>query len=131
MAWLIPGISAGIPATPLVAYAAEEVAALINNPVARIDLDCTPIGNSWLHRLGIYLLHQCNAQSIPPDPYLIRLMSLVSLPPSSSVKSGKATRYSDFLANAENPYFLHEAPPAQAVGTALALELLGEFDANR
>jgi len=27
--------------------------------------------------------------------------------------------------------FLHEAPPDQAVGTALALELVGEFDANR
>src|SRR6185437_6721070 len=66
-----------------------------------------------------------------PDPHLIRLMSLVSLPPSASVKSGKATRFSDYLASGDSPHYLHEAPPGQAVGTALALELLGEFDANR
>jgi hypothetical protein len=58
-------------------------------------------------------------------------MSLVSLPPSSSVKSGKATRCSDYLACGKNPHYLHEAPPARAMGTLLALELLGEFDANR
>jgi hypothetical protein len=130
-AWLIPAIASGIPAIPLVAYAAEQLADFINDPIERSQLDCTPVGNSWLHRLGIYLLHQCNAQSIPPDPRLIRLMSLVSLPPSSSVKSGKATRCSHYLAYAESPHYLHEAPPACAMGTALALELLGEFDANR
>jgi hypothetical protein len=91
----IPAIASGIPAIPLVAYAAEQLADFINDPIDRSKLDCTPVGNSWLHRLGIYLLHQCNAQSIPPDPRLIRLMSLVSLPPSSSVKSGKATCCSD------------------------------------
>jgi hypothetical protein len=58
-------------------------------------------------------------------------MSLVTPPPSGSVKSGKASRYSDYLANPDPVHFLHEAPPGQAVGTALALELLGEFDANR
>jgi hypothetical protein len=122
---------------PLVTYAAERLADFINNrevtnkTAGSMRLDCTPIGNSWLHRLGTYLLHQCWAHSIPPDPRLIRLMSLVSLPPSASVKNGKATRYSDYLLEAKEPYFLHEAPPAHAVGTALALELLGEFDANR
>jgi hypothetical protein len=131
IAWLIPTIAVGIPAIPLVAYAAEQLADFINHPTERLQLDCTPIGNSWLHRLGIYLLHQCNTQSIPPDPRLIRLMSLVSLPPSSSVKSGKATRCSDYLAYGENPHYLHEASPALATGTVLALELLGEFDANR
>ncbi len=130
-AWLIPAIASGIPAIPLVAYAAEQLADFINDPIEPYQLDCTPIRNSWLHRLGIYLLHQCNAQSIPPDPRLIRLMSLVSLPPSSSVKSGKATRCSDYLAYGENRHYLHEASPARATGTVLALELLGEFDANR
>jgi hypothetical protein len=130
-AWLIPAIAAGYPAIPMISYAAEQLADFINDPVEPFRLDCTPVGNSWLHRLGIYLLHQCRAQSIPPDPSLIRLMSLVSPPPSASVKSGKATRYSDYLADPEEPYYLHEAPPAQAIGMALALELLGEFDANR
>ena len=59
------------------------------------------------------------------------LMSLVTPPPSGSVKSGKAARYSDYPANPRPVHYLHETPPAQAVGTALALELLGEFDANR
>jgi hypothetical protein len=130
-AWLIPEISSGIPAIPLVAYAAEQLADFINDPTERLQPDCTRIRNSWLHRLGIYLLHQCNAQSIPPDPRLIRLMSLVSLPPSSSVKSGKATRCSDYLAHGKNRRYLHEASPARATGTVLALELLGELDANR
>jgi hypothetical protein len=131
IAWLIPAIATGIPAIPLIAYAAEQLADFINDPVEPFEPDCTPIGNSWLHRLGIYLLHQCNARSIPPDPRLIRLMSLVSLPPSSSVKSGKATRCSDYLASGKNPHYLHEASPGPATGTVLALELLGEFDANR
>jgi hypothetical protein len=130
-AWLIPAIASGFPAIPLVAYAAEQLADFINDPIEPFQLDCTPVGNSWLHRLGIYLLHQCNARSIPPDPRLIRLMSLVSLPPSSSVKSGKATRWSDYLAYGQDPRYLHEASPALATGTVLALELLGEFDANR
>jgi hypothetical protein len=72
---------------------------------------------------------QCTIDS--PDPRLIRLMSLVSLPPSSSVKRGKATRCSDSLAYGKEPHYLHEASPARATGTVLALELLGEFDANR
>lgn len=131
MAWLIPWIAAGIPAIPLVSYAAEQLADFTNDPVEPLSLDCTTVGNSWFHRLGVYLLHQCRASSVPPDPRLIRLMSLVSLPPSSSVKGGKATRYSDDLAHAEIAQYLHEAPSAQAIGTALALELLGEFDANR
>jgi hypothetical protein len=130
-AWLIPAIAAGIPAIPLVAYAAEQLADFINDPNEPGQVDCTSIRNSWLHRLGIYLLHQCHAQSIPPNPRLIRLMSLVSLPPSSSVKSGKATRCSDYLAYGKNPHYLHEMPPARRTGTVLALELLGEFDANR
>jgi hypothetical protein len=131
MASLIPAIASGIPAVSLVAYAAEQLADFINDPIEPYQRDCTPVGNSWLHRLGIYLLHQCNAQSIPPDPRLIRLLSLVSLPPSSSVKSGKATRCSDSLAYGKNRHYLHEASPALATGTGLALELLGEFDANR
>ena len=131
VAWLIPAIASGMPAIPLIAYAAEELADFLNDPVEPLEHNRIPIGNSWLHRLGIYLLHQCNAQSIPPDPRLIRLMSLVSLPPSSSVKSGKATRCSDYLAYGERPHYLHEASPALAAGTVLALELLGEFDANR
>jgi hypothetical protein len=76
-------------------------------------------------------LHECEAQSVAPNSRLVRLMSLVSLPPSASVKSGKATRYYDYLACGNYPHYLHEAPPAQAVGKALALELLGEFDPNR
>jgi hypothetical protein len=63
--------------------------------------------------------------------YRPMLMSLVTPPPSGSVKSGKAARYSDYLANPRPVHYLHETSPAQAVGTALALELLGEFDANR
>jgi hypothetical protein len=66
IAWLIPELAADIPAIPLVAYAAEQLADFINDPVEPVQCDCTPIGNSWLHRLGIYLLHQCNAQSTPP-----------------------------------------------------------------
>jgi hypothetical protein len=131
MTWLIPAVAMGVPALPLICYAAEELADLMNNPLEPFKADCTPVGNSWLHRLGIYLLHQCAAQRLPPDPALIRLMSLVTPPPSASVKSGKATRYSDYLANPSPVHYLHETPPAQAVGTALALELLGEFDANR
>jgi hypothetical protein len=130
MAWLIPDIAAGVPALPLICYAAEELADLMNDPSEPFRSDC-PVGNSWLHRLGVYLLHQCAAQRLPPDPALIRLMSIATPPPSGSVKSGKAIRYSDYLANPELPHYLHEAPPAQAVGKALALELLGEFDANR
>jgi hypothetical protein len=131
IAWLIPELAAGLPAIPLVAYAAERLADFINDPVEPTQCGCTPIGNSWLHRLGIYSLHQCNAQSIPPDLRLIRLMSLVSLPPSSSVKRGKATRCSDSLAYGMKPHYLHQASPARATGIVLALELLGEFDANR
>jgi hypothetical protein len=131
IAWLIPAIAAGIPAIPLIAYAAEELADFINDPIEPFQHHCTTIGNSWLHRLGIYLLHQCSAQSIPPDLRLIRLMSLVSLPPSSSVKSGKATRSSDYLAYGKDSRYLHEASPALATGTVLALELLGGFDVNR
>src|SRR5215471_2493399 len=131
IAWLIPAVAGGLPAIPLIAYAAEQLADFINDPKGYLQHDCTPIGNSWLHRLGIYLLHQCNAKLIPPDPRLIRLMSLVSLAPSSSVKSGKATRCSDYLAYGMKRHYLHEASPAGATGTVLALELLGEFDANR
>jgi hypothetical protein len=58
-------------------------------------------------------------------------MSLVSLPPSASVKSGKASRLSDYLSDPPKTFFLHEHPPDTAVGMALALELMGEFDANR
>lgn len=89
IAWLIPAIAAGIPAIPLLAYAAEQLADFINDPVDPFQVDCTPVGNSWLHRLGIYLLHQCDAQSIPPGPPLIRLMSLVSLPPSAALRAAK------------------------------------------
>jgi hypothetical protein len=130
-AWLIPAIAAGVPAIPLVAYAAERFADFINGPVEPYKFDCTPVGNSWLHRLGLYLLHQCRIQRIPPNDSLIRLMSLVTPPPSASVKSGKATRYSDYLSDPPQACYLHEAPPNKAVGMALALELLGEFDANR
>lgn len=131
LAPLIPAVAAGLPAIPLIAYAAERLANFINDPLEPYQFNCTRVGNSWLHRLGIYLLHQCQVQSTPPNRSLIRLMSLVSPPPSASVKSGKATRYSDYLADPPQAYYLHEAPPHQAVGIALALELLGEFDANR
>src|SRR6185437_1256222 len=59
MAWLIPAIPAGVPAISLVAYAAEELADFANDPAGPLTFDCTRIGNSWLHRLGIFLLHQC------------------------------------------------------------------------
>lgn len=130
-AWLIPAIAAGVPAIPLVAYAAERFADFINDPVEPYEFECTPVGNSWLHRLAVFLLQQCRVQSIPPDDSLIRLISLVSPPPSASVKSGKATRTLDYLADPPPTHYMHEAPPDKAVGTALALELLGEFDANR
>ena len=72
IAWLIPAIGAGASVIPLVSYAAAELADLINDPADPYHADCIEVGNSWLHRLGIYLLHQCGAQGIPPDQYLIR-----------------------------------------------------------
>jgi hypothetical protein len=131
MAWLIPAIAAGVPALPLVCHAADELADFMNDPREPFKPDCTLVGNSWLHRLGVYLLHQCSAQRLPPNLALIRLMSLATPPPSHSVKSGKAVRYSKYMANPDPTYYRHEAPPDQAVGKALALELLGELDANR
>jgi hypothetical protein len=130
-AWLIPDVAAGLPAINLVAYAAEQLADLRNDPVEPFDAQCTSVGNSWLHRLGIYLLHECQIQKIPPHPSLTRLMALVSLPPSAHSKSGKATRFYDYLSNSPYPVYLHESPPTHVIGKALALELLGEIDANR
>src|SRR5205085_2236430 len=111
MAWLIPATAAGVPALPLISYAADELAVVMNDPFEPFKPDCTPVGNSWLHRLGVYLLHQYAAQRLPPDPPLIRLMSLVTPPPSGSVKSGKAIRYSDYLSNPQPVHYLHETPP--------------------
>ena len=113
------------------AYALEALADLMNDPTSPFRPDCTSVGNSWLHRLGIYLLHHCSVEGLPPDPSLVRVMSLVALPPSASIKSGKATRIHDYLSNSEYPRYLHYASAAQAVGKALALELLDELDANR
>lgn len=52
MAWLIPAIAADVPALPLICYAAQELADLMNDPLEPFKPDCTPVGNSWLHRLG-------------------------------------------------------------------------------
>jgi hypothetical protein len=92
---------------------------------------CTPIGNSWFHRLGVYLLHECGQHGLPPSRDLTELVSLVTGPSTSSVKSGKAARMFEGLVAAPTPTFLHEASADVLVGTQLALELLGDIDANR
>lgn len=131
VAWQIPAIAAGVPCIGVVTYAAEFIAALMNHPTAPFRPDCTPVGNSWFHRLGVYLLDHCASENIPPPHRLVRLMAMVSPPPSQSVKKGKAERMLDVLEYEEYPKFLHESPPAISVGNYLALELIGEIDANR
>lgn len=131
IAWLIPDIDFSPAIVRMIAHAAESFADFINQPNTHAECNCTPVGNSWLHRLGIFLLHHCQEKNLPPPPNLVRLMSLVSLAPSASVKSGKATRMYDGLAHPNHRTYHHEAPECVAVGNQLALELLGELDANR
>ena len=131
MAWLIPLATYYKNLIKLVSYAAVTLAELMNDPVKPFQPDCIDIGNSWFHRLGVYLLYLCSEHKMPPPRYLIELMALVTGPPSSSAKLGKAARMFGELEPGQYPLLLHESPPVVAVGTQLALELLGEFDANR
>jgi hypothetical protein len=131
IAWLLPWVPQLPNATLLFAYAGEQLASLMNDPNEPYRPDCTMIGNSWLHRLGVFLLQQCEIAAMPPPASLVRLVSLVSVPSGAGTKAAKATRMYDYLSLAKYPLFLHEAPPAQAIGKALALELLDELDPNR
>ena len=131
VAGLIPSISRGVPAIGLVSDAAASLAELMNDPGVRFEPDCIRVGNAWFHRLGIYLLHHCHESGMAPPAQLVRLMALVSAPPTASVKGGKAARTHDFLVEPGSPLYLHQTPPAVVAGNLLALELLGEVDANR
>lgn len=132
--WLIPKVGMGPSLIRLISYAAETFSSFFNDPIEPFCPDCISIGNSWLHRLGVFLLYQCAEQSVAPPYRLIRLLSMVSQPPSQSVKQGKCVRMLNELAGAEAPdriWYAHEAPTDVAVGNYLALELSGALDANR
>lgn len=131
LAWLIPKAAEIEDLIGLISYAAVSMAQVMNDPVVPFQPHCTSVGSSWFHRLGVYLLHLCGTHKMAPPRYLVKLMALVAAPPSSSAKSGKAFRMLNEFEPAQYPAFLHESPPDVAVGTQLALELLGEFDANR
>lgn len=131
LAFMIPITTASPSCLRLVAYAANHLATFMNDPTDPFQPDCFPVGNSWFHRLGIFLLNQCTAQNIAPPPDLVQLLSQVTSPPTQSVKGGKAEQMLDILQHEERPTFLHESPPEISIGNYLALELLGEFEPNR
>jgi len=131
IAWLIPRIAAGLPAVRLAAYPASLLAELINEPTEPYRPHCTSIGNNWLHRLGVYLLHCCELQDVPPPMELTRLLSLISTSKAKSTKAPRAGRLHEMLVTQPQPIYLHESPAPVAMGYMLALELLGQIDANR
>lgn len=131
IAWLIPRLGENKLIIPLISYAAAAFAELINDPSNHYRPCCTAVGNSWLHRLAVYVMHHCSESKLPLPPDLTKLISLVSLPSSPSIKEGKATRMYDALSHPPQPVYVHEAPEGIAIGNQLAIELLGEMDANR
>ena len=130
-AWRIPRAASIGQLIGLISYAAVWLAEIMNDPLQSFKCDCTSVGSSWLHRLGVYLLYLCSTHKMPPPFYLIELMALVTAPSSSSLKIGKSFRMISEFQPSHYPMFLHESPPDIAIGTQLALELLGEFDPNR
>jgi hypothetical protein len=131
IAWLIPKLGTITSIIPLISYAAVRFAELMNDPLDPYRPCCTPVGNSWLHRLAIYIMHHCTEANVPPPSDLTELFSIVTLPSSDSTKQGKGRRMFQALLHPPQPTYLHEAPEGIAIGNQLALELLGEMDANR
>ncbi|WP_169543382.1 hypothetical protein [Sneathiella aquimaris] len=89
------------------------------------------IGNSWLHRLGVFLLKTCSDNNEAPPIELVDLIAAIPGNPTASVKNGKALRMLNYMEAASKPEYMHEQPSEILVGTYLALELLGVIDANR
>jgi hypothetical protein len=130
LAWLIPNIPFHARIIPIVSYAARLYAELINNRAEPYAKCCVEVGNSWLHQLGIYLMHHCADHDIPTPRDLIQLLSVVTPPPLQGAKAGKAARMFNYLVDPPQPEYMHEMSAARAVGYMLTLELLGEIDSN-
>jgi hypothetical protein len=128
---LLPKLAVDLPAINLVSYAAGCMAHMMNDPQKPLVPHCTSVGNSWLHRLGIYLLNCCQEQNQAPPYHLVQLLSLVSIPSSSYEKYGKAARMFDYLNKDHRLHYMHEAPAGKLIGNMLSLELLGALQPNR